>query len=100
MADDTDERPTLAELKKREDLMGFKGPMQLYALEKGDVEGIFPDGGSGSAVGYQSIPGNSRCREWMLLSGKFTGRVDRQIANPTLRSTWNTAMTAVVANNE
>ena len=92
MADDTDERSCLAELRSREDFRGFKDSMLLYALEKGDVEGIFSDDGSDTSVGYQSIPNAARRREWMLLSGKLTGRVGRQIINPTLRNTWNMAM--------
>ena len=52
MADDTDERSCLAELRSREDFRGFKDSMLLYALEKGDVEGIFSDDGSDVSVGY------------------------------------------------
>jgi hypothetical protein len=102
MADDTEERSNLAELRSREDFRGFKESMLLYALEKGDVEGIFSDDGSDASVGYQAIPiaGGSRRREWLLLSGKLTGRVGRQIINPTLRNTWNTAMAAAVADGK
>ena len=55
--------------------------MKLYALEKGDVDGIFTDDGSDPTVGYQAIPANqiNRRRDWMLLSSKLTGRVGRQI---------------------
>ena len=79
MADEPDERSSLAELRSREDFRGFKDAMLLYALEKGDVEGIFSDDGSDATVGYQAIPNAARRREWMLLSGKLTGRVGRQI---------------------
>ena len=41
MADDTEDRSTLGSLQAREKFRGFKEPMLLYALEKGDVEGIF-----------------------------------------------------------
>ena len=73
--------------------------MKLYALEKGDVDGIFTDDGSDPTVGYQAIPANqiNRRRDWMLLSSKLTGRVGRQITNPTLRNTWNTAMSEATA---
>ena len=100
MADDTEERSCLAELRSREDFRGFKESMQLYALEKGDVEGIFSDNGSDPSVGYQSIRNDARRREWMVLSGKLTGRVGRQIINPTLRNTWNTAMAGAVADGK
>ena len=100
MADDTEERSCLAELRSREDFRGFKEPMLLYALEKGDTEGIFSDDGSDPSIGYQSIPNATRRHEWMLLSGKPTGRVDRQIINHTLRNTWNTAMAAAVADGK
>ena len=101
MADDTDERSCLAELRSREDFRGFKDSMLLYALEKGDVEGIFSDDGSDASAGYQSLPiHGTRRREWLLLSGKLTGRVGRQILNPTLRNTWNTTMAAAVADGK
>ena len=51
MADDTDDRSALGSLQAREDFRGFKEPMLLYALEKGDVEGIFSDDGSDATVG-------------------------------------------------
>ena len=41
MADDTDDKSGLSELDKREDFPGWKEPMKPYAMEKGDVEGIF-----------------------------------------------------------
>ena len=74
--------------------------MLLCALEKGDVEGIFSDDGSDATVGYQTLTIAARRREWMLLSGKLTGRVGRQIINPTLRNTWNMAMVAAVTNGQ
>ena len=69
--------------------------MLLYAMEKGDVDGFFTDGGSDAARGYQLIPALSHARRqsWKLLSGKLTGRVGRQITNPPLRNVWNTAIT-------
>ena len=42
----------------------------------------------------------ARRREWMLLSGKLTGRVGRQINNPTLRNVWNTAMATSVSDGK
>ena len=42
----------------------------------------------------------ARRREWMLLSGKLTGRVGRQINNPTLRNVWNTAMATSVSDSK
>ena len=48
MADDTDEKADLAKLSKREDFPGWRESMKLYALEKGDVDGIFTDDGSGT----------------------------------------------------
>ena len=56
-------------LPAREDFRGFKESMLLYALEKGDVEGIFSDDGSDATVGYQTLTTAARRREWMLLSG-------------------------------
>ena len=103
MADDTDDKSGLSKLDKREDFPGWKEPMKLYAMGKGDVEGItLTDDGSDPAVGYQAIPGGNavRRRDWTLLSGKLTGRVGRQITNPTLRSTWNEAMMASVSNGQ
>ena len=73
---------------------------QLYAPEKGDVEGIFSDDGSDATVGYQTLTTAARRREWMLLSGKLTGRVGRQIKNPTLRNVWNTAMATSVSDGK
>ena len=88
MADDTDDKSGLSKLDKREDFPGWKEPIKLYAMEKGDFEGIFTDDGSDPTAGYQAIGGNAvRRRDWTLLSGKLTGRVGRQITNPTLRST-------------
>ena len=69
--------------------------MNLYAVEKGDTEGIYSDDGSDPTARYQAISAahvNNRRRDWMLLSGKLTGRVGLQITNPTLRSTWNAAI--------
>ena len=96
MADDTEESSTLAVLSKRVDFRGWKQSMLLYAMEKGDVDGIFTDDGSDAARGYQLIPAPSHARRqsWKLLSGKLTGRVGRQITNPTLRDVWNTAITS------
>ena len=51
MADDTEESSTLAVLSKRVDFRGWQQSMLLYAMEKGDVEGIFTDDGSGDASG-------------------------------------------------
>ena len=97
MADDTEEHTTtLGSLKAREDFRGFKETMLLYALEKGDVEGIFSDVGDDPTVGYQALTTAKERREWMLLSGKMTGRIGRQIINPTLRNTWNTTMIKAV----
>ena len=95
MADDTEESSTLAVLSKRVDFRGWKQSMLLYAIEKGGVDGIFTDDGSDAARGYQLIPPPSHARResWKLLSGKLTGRVGRQITNPTLRDVWNTAIT-------
>ena len=92
MADDTEESSTLAVLSKRVDFRGWKQSMLLYAMEKGDVDGIFTDDGSDAARGYQLIAALSHARRqsWKLLSGKLTGRVGRQITNPTLRDVWNT----------
>ena len=100
MADDTDDRSALGSLQAREDFRGFKESMLLYALEKGDVEGIFSDDGSDATVGYQTLTTAARRREWMLLSGKLTGRVGRQIKNPTLRNVWNTAMATSVSDGK
>ena len=102
MADDTDDKSGLSKLDKRENFPGWKESMKLYAMEKEDVEGIFTDDGSDPTVGYQAIPGGNavRRRDWTLLSGKLTGRVGRQITNPTLRSTWNEAMMATVSNGQ
>ena len=102
MDDDTDGKADLAKLSKREDFPGFKEPMNLYAMEKGDTEGIYSDDGSDPTVGYQAIPAAhvNRRRDWMLLSGKLTGRVGLQITNPTLRSTWNAAITSAIANDK
>ena len=96
MADDTEESSTLAVLSKRVDFRGWKQSMLLYAMEKGDVDGIFTDDGSDVARGYQLIAALSHARRqsWKLLSGKLTGRVGRQITNPTLRDVWNTAITS------
>ena len=96
MADDTEESSTLAVLSKRVDFRGWKQSMLLYAMEKGDVDGIFTDDGSDAARGYQLIAALSHARRqsWKLLSGKLTGRVGRQITNPTLRDVWNTAITS------
>ena len=68
MADDTDDKADLARLNKREDFPGWRESMKLYALEKGDVDGIFTDDGSDPTVGYQAIPANQinrrrDCRE-------------------------------------
>ena len=52
MADDTEESSTLAVLSKRNDFRGWQESMLLYAMEKGDVDGIFTDDGSGAARGY------------------------------------------------
>ena len=46
MADDTDERSCLAELRSREDFRGFKDSMLLYALENTAQQF------SGNRVGY------------------------------------------------
>jgi hypothetical protein len=96
MADDTEESSTLAVLSKRVDFRGWKQSMLLYAMEKGDVDGIFTDDGSDAARGYQLIAALSHARRqsWKLLSGKLTGRVGRQITNPTLRDVWNTSITS------
>ena len=51
MTDDTEESSTLAVLSKRVDFRGWQQSMLLYAMEKGDVEGIFTDDGSGDASG-------------------------------------------------
>ena len=100
MADDTEDRSTLGSLQAREDFRGFKEPMLLYAVEKGDVEWIFSDDGSDATVGYQTLTTAARRREWMLLAGKLTGRVGRQIKNPTLRNVWNTAMATSVSDGK
>ena len=99
MADDTEESSTLAVLSKRVDFRGWKQSMLLYAMEKGDVDGIFTDDGSDAARGYQLIAALSHARRqsWKLLSGKLTGRVGRQITNPTLRDVWNTAITSALS---
>ena len=57
---------------------------------------LITDDGSDAARGYQLIPPPSHARResWKLLSGKLTGRVGRQITNPTLRGVWNIAITS------
>ena len=59
-------------------------------------KGFYSDDGSDATVGYQTLTTAARRREWMLLPGKLTGRVGRQIKNPTLRNVWNTAMATSV----
>ena len=57
MADDNEERSSLAELRTRENFPGlYKEPMLRYALKKGDVEGIFSDDGLDASIGNQAIP--------------------------------------------
>ena len=92
MADDTKESSPLAVLSKRADFRGWQQSMLLYAMEKGDVDGLFTDDGSDAARGYQLIPNlpTARRQSWKLLSGKLSGRVGRQITNPTSRDVWNT----------
>ena len=63
MPDNTDDRSALGLLQARENFRGLKEPMLLYALEKGDVEGIFSDDGSDATVGYQTLTTAVRRRE-------------------------------------
>ena len=74
MDNNTDGKADLTKLSKREDFPGFKEPMDLCAMEKGDTEGIYSYDGSDPTVGYQAIPAAhvNRRRDWMLLSGKLT----------------------------
>ena len=50
MADDTKESSTLAVLSRRVDFCGWQQSMLLYAIEKGDGDGIFTDDGSDAAA--------------------------------------------------
>ena len=50
MVDDTKESSTLAVLSRRVDFCGWQQSMLLYAIEKGDDDGIFTDDGSDAAA--------------------------------------------------
>ena len=50
MADDAEEPPTLAVLSKEVDFCRWQQSMLLYAIEKGDGDGIFTDDGSDAAA--------------------------------------------------
>ena len=92
--DDYDDKPKSSKLKSREEFLGWKRSMGLYALGKGDTDGIFKDLGNNAAVGYQAYgggaAGNRDRKEWMKLSLQLVGKIGSQIDNAALQDVWIT----------
>ena len=93
MASDDESKDSTGKLTSREEYPGWKSRVQMLALAKGDVNGIFGDDGSDANVGYQAIPGNAAARapaqkEWNQLARKLVGKVASTITNESLLRIW------------
>ena len=92
--DDHDDKTNSSKLKAREEFLSWKRKMALFALGKGDTDGIFKDLGNNPAVGYQAYgggaQGNRERREWMKLAMQLVGKVGSQIENAALQDVWIT----------
>ena len=98
MASDDESKDSTGKLTSREEYPGWKSRVQMLALAKGDVNGIFGDDGSDANVGYQAIPGNAAARapaqkEWNQLARKLVGKVASTITNESLLRIWTHAQT-------
>ena len=62
MASDDESKDKASKLTCREEYPGWKSRVQMLALAKGDVNGIFGDDGSDATVGYQAISGGVAAR--------------------------------------
>ena len=88
MPSDDDEKDRDNVLEHREQFPGWSRKMEMLAMAKGDIYGVFSDLGTNPQIGYQAIPGgaagNVERRKWNELSITLSGKIGGKIKNQAL----------------
>ena len=95
MPTEEDKDKGTAKLVDRDQFISWKRSMRLYAMDKGDIYGIFDEDGTKGV--YNAIPAGAQARKWAELSRQLIGTIGRHVENSTLQSVWSAEYERIIA---